>query len=243
MRFAGQVDFAAYLRAFWLLLRNPGLMLAPLLMSIAQVLLNMVMPMESGGGLLGMANAGITSLISQLLNSFGLAVSLIMAESLWRKGSARFDDAWDAARRNAGGILLAAVGFNFVTWIAAYFGSPIPFGSIVLGVVACFFFIYTVPAAAIGGIPGGAALQVALERARSSPAPTLIVTAVYLFVYYILTPLLITAIEPFVLDYDPYAPYVVERLIAAVIEALAAGYVALVLAKAYDDASYSRYRR
>jgi hypothetical protein len=243
VRSASPVDFAAYLRAVGLLIRNPGLALAPLLMGVAQVLLFMVLPMGNGGGLAGMANSGIASLIAQLLNSFGLAVSLIMAESLWRQRGARFDDAWEGARRNAGGILLAAVGYNFVIWIASYFGSAVPYGSIVLGVVASFFFIYTVPAAAIGGIPGGAALQVALERARRSPFPTAIVTAVYLFVYYILTAIVTDAVLPLVLEKDPYAPYVVGRIVAALVQAIAAGYVALVLAKAYDDASYGRFYR
>ncbi|MGP6157756.1 MAG: hypothetical protein ACLPYS_09675 [Vulcanimicrobiaceae bacterium] len=244
MRSAGRVDFTAYLKAIALLVRNPGLTLAPLLMAVAQILLFMVMPMDSGGGgILSMANSSITSLLAQLLNSFGLAVSLIMAENVWRHGGARFDDAWETAKRNAGGILLAAIGFNFVTWIAAYLGSAIPLGSVVLGIVACFFFIYTLPAAAIGGVPGGAALQVALERARGAVLPTVIVTAVYLFVYYVLTSLVAEAIVPLVPDYDPYAPFVVGRLLVAVIQAIAAGYVALVLAKAYDDASYGRYYR
>jgi hypothetical protein len=242
VRSAGRVDFAAYLKAVGLLVRNPGLVLAPLLMAVAQVLLFMVMP-AGGGGLAGMANSGIASLIAQLLNSFGLAVSLIMAESLWRRGSARFDDAWETARRNAGGILLAAIGYNFVTWIAAYFGSPIPFGSLVLGVVASFFFIYTVPAAAIGGVPGGAALQAALERAKRSPLPTVLVTVVYLFVYFFLTSLVTEWVLPLVFASVPYAPEVVGRLVVALVEAIAAGYVALVLAKAYDDASYGRFFR
>jgi hypothetical protein len=218
-------------------------MLAPLLMAVAQILLLMVMPMDTGGGLLTMANSSITSLLVQLLNSFGLAVSLIMAENVWRRGDARFDDAWESARRNVGGILLAAIGYNFVTWIAAYFGAFVPFGSIVLSVVASFFFIYTLPAAAIGGVPGGAALQAALERAQRSPLPTIVVTAVYLFVFYILTSLVTEAILPLVLENDQNAPFVTGKLIVAVIEAFAAGYVALVLAKAYDDASYGRYYR
>ncbi len=243
MRSAGRADFTAYLKAIGLLARNPGLALAPLLMAVAQVLLLMVMPMDNGGGLVGMANASITSLIVQLLNSFGLAVSLIMAENVWRHGGARFDDAWESARRNAGGIFLAAIGFNFVTWIAAYFGAFIPFGSIVLGIVASFFFIYTLPAAAIGGVPGSAALQVALERAKGSPLPTAVVTVVYLFVYYILTSLVTETVLPLVLQNDSFAPDVIARLFIAIVQAIAAGYVALVLAKAYDDASYGRYYR
>ena len=243
MRSAGWIDFTAYARAFWLLLRNPALALAPFLVAVVGILLSLAAPMESGAGLVGAINNSLGSLVAQLLNSFGLAVSLIMADTVWRRGSARFDDAWDTARRNAGGILLAALGFNFVIWIAAYIGAILPFGSIALGIVAYFFFIYTLPAAANGGVPGGAALQVSLDRARSAPLPTAVVTAVYLFVYFILTTLVAQAILPLVAGNEPYAPYVVTRLMVALIEALAAGYVSLVLAKAYDDVSYGRYYR
>jgi hypothetical protein len=241
VRSLGRVDPVAYLRAVPLLVRNPGLALAPLMMSVGQVLLFMVVPMDSGGGILGMANASITSLIAQLLNSFGLAVSLIMAEAAWRRGSARFDDAWEEARRKAGDILLAALGYSFVIWVATLVGGIVPYGAIVLWFVASVFFVYTLPAAAIGGVPGGAALQSALERAQSSLLPALIVTIVYVFVYYLLTSLVTSALLPVLVENNVVPPTLVWRLIVALIQSVAAGYVALVLAKAYGDASYGRY--
>src|SRR5476651_461754 len=80
---------------------------------------------------------------------------------------------------------MASFGFTFVLYIArlvgAFFG---PFGVLLIA-AAVVFLIYTIPAAAIGGVPGGAALQVSIERARANPLPTIIVTIVSLAVYFL----------------------------------------------------------
>jgi hypothetical protein len=249
LRALGGIDLGAYLRAFALLVRNPQIVLAPLLASITGVLLQLVIPGDNGD-FISSANSGIAGLISQLIGSFGLAVAMIVADAAWRRGKAPFDDAWDDARRKAGDILIAALGLNFVVYVAGliggFAGGP---GSIVLSLVATYFFIYTLPAAAFGGVPGGAALQVSLERARTAIAPTLLVTLVYVLgtllvpslIFAALLPVLLNALEalgphatsPFVLD-------VVPRLVIALITAVVSSYVALVLAKTYADVSFGR---
>ena len=237
----GKVDGAAYFRAFGLLVRHPQIMLAPLLASVAQVLLFMVFPADIGGGFLSSANSSLAGLLAQLLGSFGLAVAVIVSDAAWRRGRAPFDDAWNESRRKLGDIVFAALGFGFIIYVAGLLGSVIPlFGPIVLGLVAMFFFIYTIPAAAIGGVPGGAALQISLERARRSPLPTLLVTAVYVFAFTYVPTLAVEALTPVLLSNSLFASGVVSSLVIAVIKAIVSGYVALVLAKTYDDVSYGR---
>lgn len=241
VRSAGSVDLRAYVQAFALLARNPQIVLGPFVAGLVQILLFMLMP-GGGGGLVGSANTSITGLLAQLVASFGFAVALIVAEAAWRYGRAPFDDAWEAARRNAGGILLAALGFNFIVYVASLVGAIVPvFGSLAMSLVAYFFFIYTLPAASIGGIPGGAALNVSLERARRIPLATFLVTALYLFAFTYAPTLVLEALSPLLLTTSFAASGIAVSLVVAFIKAILAGYVALVLAKTYGDASYGRY--
>jgi len=249
LRALGGIDPGAYLRAFVLLVRNPQIVLAPLLAAVVNVLLGMLAPGDSAG-FIGSANAGIAGLVAQLVASFGLAVALIVADGAWRRGRGSFDDAWDNARRRAGDILMAALGFNFVVYVAGLIGGFVGnAGTIVMSLVATYFFIYTLPAAAFGGVPGVAALQVSLERARSSVPPTLLVTVVYVGATLLLPILIFALVEPLVLAAlgsigphaaSPFVLDVVPRLVEAFISALVSGYVALVLAKTYADISYGR---
>jgi hypothetical protein len=242
-----KVDLAPYGRAVLMLFQFPTVMLAPLLMAVAQVLIFRLLSISDVGGPLAGATAGIAGLFVQLLTAFALGVSLIVADRAWRTGRSPFDQAWDEARRKAPDILLAALGFSFIIWVAAYAGSLIGaltlgFGSLVLECVALFFFIYTLPAAAIGGIPGGAALQISLERAKRAVPATIFVAVVYVLAY-IVVPLLATDLMLPLLLLTPFATSsVVASLLSAFAQAIAAGYVALVLAKVYNDVSYGRAR-
>ncbi len=239
---AGKVDFMAYLRAFPLLLRNPQIALAPLLVAVAQVLLFKLVPAEVGSGFLGSANSSIAGLIAQLLTSFGLAIALIIGDTAWRRGRAPFDAAWDEGRAKFGAIIFAAFGFNFITYVAGLVGGVLgPIGSIVLTLVAYVFFIYTIPAAAIGGLPGGAALNAAFERARRTLVATVLVTAVYFFAFSIAPSLILTAFSPILMSSSILSNGDVVSLLVGAIHAVLTGYVALVLAKMYDDASYGRF--
>ena len=233
-RRGGGIDAGAYGKAFVLLARNPSLILAPLLMGFAAVLIGLVVP----GGPLGALTAGLGQFIAQLLAEFGLSVALIQADAAWRRGRAPFDEAWEESRRKVPEILMAAIGLNFVLFLALYVGglAGLP-GTIVVGLAALFFFIYALPAAAIGGIPGGAALQVALERARAGPLPTGVVVVVSVLAYVIVPTFVTSALLPLVFSLGIYST-ALAQMIGALAQSLVAAYVALVLSKAYNDISY-----
>jgi hypothetical protein len=218
-----------------LLARNPTLILAPLLMGFAAVLLGLVLP---SGGPLGGLNAGIGQFVSFLLGAFGLSVALIQADTAWRRGRAPFDAAWEESRRKLPEILMAAIGFNFVLFLAltvgGLLGGP---GTIVVGLAAVFFFIFTLPAAAIGGIPGGASLQVALERARAAPVPTAAVVVVSMLAYGVVPTAVTAALLPAVFSLGIYSS-AVAQMVGAVVQSIAAAYVALILSKAYTDIAF-----
>lgn len=241
----GRVDFGAYLRAFVLLARNPQLALAPLLAAVVQVLLTMLFPAGMGGGFMGSANSGLAATLAQIVWYTGFGVALIGAEAAWRRGRAPFDDTWEEGRRKIGDIAMAALGFTFIVYIAAIVGNVIPALGIlglVLSLVATYFFIYTIPAAAIGGIPGGAALQASLERARRTPLATFCVTVLFLATFTYVPGLIVQALAPLLIASSFLSQGVVVDIIVAAIKAVVAAYVALVLAKTYDDASYGRFR-
>ncbi len=242
MRLRG-VDPAIYLKAIPLLVRNPSIAVGPLVVSLLQSVLSLMIPtMAAGGGALGSLNAGLTQLIVQLLNSVGLAVALVGADLAWRRGRASFDDAWEEARRKFGEILMAALGFNFVLWVASVAGSFVGqgIGGLVLAAIALFFLIYTMPAASIGGIPGGASLQISLERARANPLPTAGVFIVYVATFFILTGYATTALLGVLASAGVPSSTIVSVLVIAVVQAIAAAYVALVLSKTYGDISFGR---
>jgi len=217
-------------------------MIAPLLAALAQVALFMVLPPSGNGGLLGIVNNSLAGLIATLLNGFGLAVALIGADAAWRRGRAPFDEAWDEARTKVSDILIATIGFNFALFVASYVGNMVFsfIGALVLWAVALFFCIYALPAASIGGIPGGASLQVSLDRARSAPLPTIVVCVVYALTYYVLRNILDTYVREFLIGLNVPSSTAVSSLVVALIQAILAGYVALVLSKAYNDVSYRR---
>jgi hypothetical protein len=237
------VEPATYVGAIGLLVRNPTILLAPFAASLVQsVLMLMAGTMAGGGGLIGTMNASLTQLIAQLLNSVGLAIAIIAGDLAWRRGRASFDEIASDARRKLPDILMAALGFNFIVWVATYAGSFIlgGIGGLILGAVALFFFIYTMPAAAIGGIPGGAALQVSLERARSNVAPTLVIYAIYVVTFYVLIGIATSYLFYGLISLGVPSSNMVTALAFAVVQAILSGYVALVLAKTYAEISYGR---
>ncbi|GAC1421746.1 MAG: hypothetical protein NVSMB5_15070 [Candidatus Velthaea sp.] len=235
------VDPLMYLRALGLLVRNPAIMVVPLLMGVIGVFVSQFAG-DPGGGMLSGLTGSITGFIILLLKLFAFGTATILADQAWRRPRVSFDDGWTEARRKAGEIISAAFGFTFVLFIAGYAAQLLgPFGLVVYA-AAIFFLIYTIPAAAIGGVPGGAALQISIDRARAHPIPTIVVTvisvALFLYLGVLLSPLLAFFITP--LSFASFN--LVAGLFNAIVQAIAVGYIALVVAKTYNDVSYgSRY--
>src|SRR5579875_2098050 len=84
---------------------------------------------------------------------------------------------------------------------------------------------------AIGGVPGGASLQVSIDRVRSAPTRAIVLTVVFLVLYFG------TLLGPFYLGF--YGT--VALLVGAVLKAIVLGYIALVMAKTYTDGAFGSY--
>lgn len=222
------VDLGVYAAALPLLVRNPAIVVIPLLMLVVGVLIGQLFP---GGGLGGFAN-----LFTILLSLFGLGAACIMADDAWRHGRASFESGWSDARRRAGDIFMAALGVTLLITVAQFVGSFLGALALLLVAAVAIFLIWTVPAAAIGGIPGGAAIQVSIDRVRSTPLPAAIaavVSVLLIFCARLAAINLAAAIGPSTGD-----AVIVEALIGALLQAIAIGYIALVLAKTYADSAF-----
>jgi hypothetical protein len=234
------VDLSIYFKAVVVVLRNPAIVAGPLIASSIAAVLGLMIPTMATGPLGGL-NGGIAQLLVQLLFSVGLAFGIIAADLAIRRGRASFGETWSDGERRLGDILMAALGLNFVVWVAVIVGGFLtPIGGLILGAVALFFFIYTMPAAAIGGIPGGAALQVSVERSRANPLPTIGVFIAYLLVFFFLTGALETQTFDFLITLGVAVSTIVTLAIHALIQAVCSAYVATVMAKTYSDIAYGR---
>jgi hypothetical protein len=224
-----------YLQAIPLFFRTPALILAPLFTGVLGVLVQEFSAPPSGGGLLGGLTGGILQLLIFLFNCFGLGISLIVAEGAWRRGKGSFEEGWEEGRRKAADIFMAALGLNFIIYIALQFGSFIsPLLGEALFVLAFFFLIYTIPAAAIGGIPGFNALNTSIERVRENYPMAIGLAICFIVLYWGIGTVLIPL---YTIQFG-----LVSFLIVAFVRAVVLGYFALVLARAYDQIAFVRRR-
>ncbi|HVA28910.1 MAG TPA: hypothetical protein VNF68_12075 [Candidatus Baltobacteraceae bacterium] len=183
----------------------------------------------------GLGN-GLFAMIVQIVYLFAFGIATIQANNIARGYKATFDDAWEEGRRKAGGILLAAVGFQFMTQVAAYIGSILGLGfiAIVLELAAYFFLIYTIPAASIGGLPGGLALSGSIRAVRSNVVASVILAVAFvaLFVY----------LPNFVvINLGAQLGVLGSSLALAGMRALVLAYLAFPFASTYDDIAFKLY--
>jgi len=232
------LDLSIYLQGLVNLARNPVVILPPLLMSIICAALGMM----GGGGNdpLGSATGSILSLVETLLRFFGIGVAIIIGDQTWRRSRASFEDGWSEGRRKAGDILIATLGLTFCLYIAGLVGGYLgPVGFLLVAIVA-FFLIYTVPAAAIGGIPGGATLQSSIEAVRAAPVPALalalVTVAIFLLVELFVVPELSLAVVPYITGSLSPLIFVFDSVVESIFE----GYIAIVAAKVYADNAFAR---
>jgi len=228
-----RIDFTVYLRAFGVLVRNPTVVVLPLLAGLIGVLVGQLSDVNDGGLL-----ASLTTFLLILIQLFALGVAIIIGDLGWRNGSASFDDAWGDARNKGRDILFAAFGFTFVLSIAQYAGTIVPSViAIILLAIAVYALIYTIAAASIGGIPGSAAISVSIERVRSAPMTAALLTVVSL----VLMLYVAHNLDVVVFEALGVTSTLVGSLLDALFQALITGYIAIVMAKVYSDVSFTRY--
>jgi len=226
------VDLSIYARAFAVIGRNPMIFIFPIIATILKIALGFLRgPLFDP---IGGYDFGLFQLLFSLIDGFAFGLTLIAAESAWRSSRFSVASVWDEGKRKAGNILLATVGLVFVIWVASLLGGflgPIAF---VLPAVALFFLIYTIPAAAIGGIPGGAALSASIQRVKENYLAAALLVIASLLLYFYVGVFLGAYIGTLVGFLLPYA--------TAIIQAIVIAYLAAVTARQYDDlAFYRRY--
>ena len=232
-----RIDLSVYARAFGVFARNPTVIVVPLLVAVIGVLVAQVAGV-SGGGALGGLTSGITGFIMLLLELFGLGVAVIIGDAGWRRGSVRFDDAWQDARRKGGDILFASFGFTFVLSIAQYAASILGSIGIIVVALAVYGLIYTIPAAAIGGVPGGAAIGVSVERVKGAPITAAILTVVSILLLLYFGSFVGVYIDSWLFGLTG-GTTIVAALIDALVRAIVTGYLGIVMAKVYSDVSFT----
>ncbi|MBC5810677.1 MAG: hypothetical protein GIW95_07490 [Candidatus Eremiobacteraeota bacterium] len=247
MRRAAAVDPADYLRAVGLLFKHPAIALGPLAASFVLIFSGFAMP--AGGGLFSILNGMVASLFAILINSLGLSFALVAADYAWRYDRVNLSESWETVRRRIGDIFMAGLGVAFVTYFASYLGSVfgsigLPgfalIGTLLLGAAVAFFLIYAMPAAAIGGVPGGAALNASVERARSAPLPTLVLLVVYYVTYFAAQPIVSMFAGNLLLGFGVRETALLAMAVLLVVQSVFGAYYALVLAKTYNGISYRR---
>jgi len=232
------LDLSIYLQGLVNLARNPVVIVPPLLMSVICAAIGMMG--GAGSDPLGSATAGIVSLIETLLRFYGLGVAIIIGDQTWRRSRASFEDGWAEGRRKTGDILLATIGLTFCIFIASLTGTFLgPLTYLVLAAVV-FFLIYTIPAAAIGGVPGGAALQTSIDAVRSAPVPALVLAVVSLVLFFVLELFVVPELSLAIVPYLTGSLNPLILVFDSVIESIFEGYIAIVAAKVYADNAFAR---
>lgn len=236
-RWGQQLDWKLYFEALPLYARNLGVLLAPLI--AAAIGLGLEYAEGPLFNPIGGAGDPIIGFIIQIIAGFGFAIAVIFADDAWRHGRGNLRTAWDQSKRRAGDIIIAVIGFFFLIYIAQLIGGIIggivrlPYISPALGALAVWAFIYSIPAAAIGGIPSGGSFSASLQTAKRHPLATAVLVIVSLVVYYYVGMVVPLKIAPFLgTGYD------VARILLA---AIALGYVALIVARQYADFAFRSF--
>ena len=230
MRSGQRLDLSMYVRALPMLVRHPSIMVMPLLAAVVDLLVSSVSPLVNDP--LGGLTQGIFQFFVQIIYGFAFGIAVIQASDIWRGRRGTFDDAWEEGRRKAGGIIMATIGFYFLLYVAGYIGGFLGAVQIALEILAAFFLIYTIPAAAIGGLPGGLAISGSFRAARAN-IPGTIVLAIVFFLLWVLLP------QAIVVYAGLHLTPLLFELVIAVIRAIVLGYLAFPFAKQYDDIAFS----
>jgi hypothetical protein len=227
---SARIDIAIYGRALVHLVRHPSILAMPLLAAV----IDMLVSYWSGAFTdpLGGLGNGIFQMIVQIVYLFAFGVAVIQANNIVRGYRGGFDDAWEESRRKAGGIILAAIGFQFIVWAAAFVTQPLGgVAQLVVQLVVYFFLILTIPAAAIGGLPGGLAISGSVRAVRANPAACILLAVVFALLW-IFVPQWITLSASTHLGLFGY------ELSLAVARAIVLAYLAFPFATTYDNIAF-----
>lgn len=223
-----------YAQAVPQLARHPSIFVMPLLAAVVDLRIQQISPFFTNA--VGGAGSFLFGIIVNLVYGFCFGVAVIAANNVWRGRRAGFDEAWEEGRLKAGGILIATIGFYFLIYVAQYAGQLI--GStilqLVLEVVIAFFLIYTIPAAAIGGMPGNLAIGASFRAVRENLLGAAIL-AIAFVVLWIWLPYFVVAQVGANLGVVGY------ELVLAAIKAVVLAYLAFPFAKQYDDVAFRGY--
>lgn len=206
----------------------------PLLAAVVDLLIAQIAPFFTDP--VGGAGNFLFAIIVQLVYGFCFGVAVIAANNVWRLGRTTFDDAWEEGRRKTGGILIAAIGFYFLLYVAQYAGMLLgsPIVQIVLQLVVAFFLIYTIPAAAIGGMPGNLAIGASIRAVRANFFGAAVLAIVFVLLWVWMPDFIVNRFATGfgVIGYE---------LIRAGIKAIVLAYLAFPFAKQYDDVAFRGY--
>ncbi|HEY5258818.1 MAG TPA: hypothetical protein VIJ12_10635 [Candidatus Baltobacteraceae bacterium] len=230
MRRAPQIDIAAYGQGVVHFLKHLSILAGTLCAGAIALLLDYLGQTMTDP--IGNVGAGIYSAVGQIVFLCAFGVAIVQANNVWRGRGGSFAQAWQESRGKLGNIALAAIGFTFVIWIAAYIGATLGLGplSLVLQIIATFFLIYTIPAAAIGGVPGGMALSASIRAVRANPASAAVLTIVWLLLEQV------PNLAALSLPSGEFA-----NVLNVVVQAILFGYLAFPVAKQYDDVAFRAY--
>jgi hypothetical protein len=229
-----RIELAMYVQAVPLLLRHPYIFVMPFLAAVVDLLLGRLSQLFTDP--IGGAGGFLFQIIVQVVYGFCFGVAVIGANIVWRRRRGSFDEAWEEGRQKAGGILIATIGFYFLLYVGGYIGSLVGSAAlqIVLQLVAAFFLIYTIPAAAIGGMPGNLAIGASFRAARANLPGTAILAVVFVALW-IGLPELVTMRFAAGIGLTEYL------LIQAALKAIVLAYLAFPFAKQYDDIAFTGY--
>jgi hypothetical protein len=223
-----------YAQAVPLLLRHPSIFVMPLLAAVVDLLITQITPYFTDA--IGGAGNFIFQIIIQLVYGYCFGVAVIAANNVWRGRRATFDEAWEEGRHRAGGILIATIGFYFLIYAAGYITSFLGSAAvqIVLQLIVAFFLIYTIPAAAIGGMPGNLAIGASFRAVRENLLGAAILAILFILLWVELPDFIANrfAVGFGVIGYE---------LVLAGIKAIVLAYLAFPFAKQYDDVAFRGY--
>lgn len=224
------VDLAMYARALSLLFTHPSIFVAPLAAALIDLLVSSLSPIltDPVGGLFN----SIFQFAVQIVYGFAFGIAVIQASHIWRGRRGTFDEAWDEARSKAGGIILAVIGFYFFIYVAGQVGGYLgPIGALLLPIVAAFFLLYTIPAAAIGGLPGGMAISGSYRAARANILGTIVLALLFYALFYVVP---IYTVNQFGVALG----LIGYKLVLAFIRGFSLAYLAFPFSKQYDDTAF-----